>query len=258
MAKKAPNPIDKHVGSRVRMRRMMLSMSQEKLGDALGPHLPAGAEIREGHQPHRRQPPAADLQYPASAGLVLLRGRAESCRASAGMGEAPSPAYVSDFLATSDGLSLTKSFMRIKSGKLRRRIVDLVEQIAGGGHSFRRLSPTPPPRLPTAARILTSFTAAARTSRDNDAAVTPRPRRSFSSGAHELSCSPAKSVSEGHPDKVCDQISDAMLDAFLENDVKLGIADDSQVNTRLGCETLCDHQQDRHRRRRPRPGAALP
>jgi DNA-binding XRE family transcriptional regulator len=35
MAKKVPNPIDKHVGSRVRMRRMMLGMSQEKLGDAL-------------------------------------------------------------------------------------------------------------------------------------------------------------------------------------------------------------------------------
>jgi hypothetical protein len=35
-AKKAPNPIDIHVGSRVRMRRMMLAMSQEKLGDALG------------------------------------------------------------------------------------------------------------------------------------------------------------------------------------------------------------------------------
>ena len=49
----------------------------------------------------------------------------------------------------------------------------------------------------------------------------------------------SESVSEGHPDKVCDQISDAMLDAFLENDIKLGIADDSQVNTRLGCETLC-------------------
>ena len=36
LAKKAPNPTDKHVGSRVRMRRMMLGMSQEKLGDALG------------------------------------------------------------------------------------------------------------------------------------------------------------------------------------------------------------------------------
>ena len=35
-ATKAPNPIDRHVGSRVRMRRMMLAMSQEKLGDALG------------------------------------------------------------------------------------------------------------------------------------------------------------------------------------------------------------------------------
>jgi S-adenosylmethionine synthetase len=49
----------------------------------------------------------------------------------------------------------------------------------------------------------------------------------------------SESVSEGHPDKVCDQISDAVLDAFIENDIKLGIADDSAVNTRLGCETLC-------------------
>ena len=49
----------------------------------------------------------------------------------------------------------------------------------------------------------------------------------------------SESVSEGHPDKVCDQISDAILDAFIENDVKLGIADQSAVNTRLGCETLC-------------------
>ena len=41
-------------------------------------------------------------------------------------------AYVADFLATSDGLSLTKNFMRIKDPKVRRRIVDLVEQIAAG------------------------------------------------------------------------------------------------------------------------------
>jgi S-adenosylmethionine synthetase len=48
----------------------------------------------------------------------------------------------------------------------------------------------------------------------------------------------SESVSEGHPDKVCDQISDAILDAFLANDIKLGIEDDSLTNTRLGCETL--------------------
>ena len=35
-SKKKPNPIDTHVGSRVRLRRTMLGMSQEKLGEALG------------------------------------------------------------------------------------------------------------------------------------------------------------------------------------------------------------------------------
>jgi hypothetical protein len=39
-------------------------------------------------------------------------------------------AYIDDFLATSDGLSLTKYFMRIEDPKLRRCIVNLVEQIA--------------------------------------------------------------------------------------------------------------------------------
>jgi hypothetical protein len=48
-----------------------------------------------------------------------------------GFSEAPSPAYVADFLSTSDGLALTKAFMRIKDAKLRRKIVDLVQQIAG-------------------------------------------------------------------------------------------------------------------------------
>ena len=49
-----------------------------------------------------------------------------------GVGTAPSPDYVTDFLATSDGLALTKAFMRIKDVKLKRRIVDLVQEIAPG------------------------------------------------------------------------------------------------------------------------------
>jgi S-adenosylmethionine synthetase len=61
----------------------------------------------------------------------------------------------------------------------------------------------------------------------------------FDPVAHTNYLFTSESVSEGHPDKVCDQISDAILDAFIENDVKLGIADESKVNTRLGCETLC-------------------
>src|SRR3954466_6124794 len=69
----------------------------------------------------------------------------------------------------------------------------------------------------------------------------PRPQGALwedVSVAHNNFLFTSESVSEGHPDKVCDQISDAVLDAFLENDIKLGISDDSAVNTRLGCETL--------------------
>jgi transcriptional regulator with XRE-family HTH domain len=133
MAKKAPNPIDKHVGSRVRMRRMMLGMSQEKLGDALGLTFQQVQKYEKGTNrigASRLQQIAHILQVPVSfffEGAPASGGAHEA----GGMSEAPSPAYVSDFLATSDGLSLTKSFMRIKSTKLRRRIVDLVEQIAG-------------------------------------------------------------------------------------------------------------------------------
>jgi transcriptional regulator with XRE-family HTH domain len=131
MAKKAPNPIDKHVGSRVRMRRMMLSMSQEKLGDALGLTFQQVQKYEKGTNrigASRLQQIAHILQVPVS---FFFEGAPHSPGHTTGMSEAPSPAYVSDFLATSDGLSLTKAFMRIKNSKLRRRIVDLVEQIAG-------------------------------------------------------------------------------------------------------------------------------
>ncbi len=134
IAKKAPNPIDKHVGSRVRMRRMMLGMSQEKLGNALGLTFQQVQKYEKGTNrigASRLQQIAHIVQVPVSfffegAPSVPGLGRHD------GMGEAPSPAYVSDFLATSDGLALTKAFTRIGDSKLRRRIVDLVEQIAAG------------------------------------------------------------------------------------------------------------------------------
>lgn len=129
IAKKAPDPTDKHVGARVRMRRMMLSMSQEKLGDALGLTFQQVQKYEKGTNrigASRLQHISSILQVPVS---FFFEGAPRSSHVN-GMGEAPSPAYVSDFLATSDGLSLTKAFVRIKDGKLRRRIVDLVEHIA--------------------------------------------------------------------------------------------------------------------------------
>jgi transcriptional regulator with XRE-family HTH domain len=131
MTKKTPNPTDKHVGSRVRMRRMMLGMSQEKLGDALGLTFQQVQKYEKGTNrigASRLQQIAHFLQVPVS---LFFEGAPDLPAGPAGMLEAPSPSYVSDFLATSDGLALTKAFMRIKDPKLRRRIVDLVSQIAG-------------------------------------------------------------------------------------------------------------------------------
>ena len=131
MAKKAPNPVDKHVGSRVRMRRMMLSMSQEKLGDALALTFQQVQKYEKGTNrigASRLQQIALILQVPVSfffEGAPLPPGKPY------GSGDAPSPSYVTDFLATTDGLTLVKAFMRIRNAKLRRRIVDLVEEMAG-------------------------------------------------------------------------------------------------------------------------------
>jgi transcriptional regulator with XRE-family HTH domain len=132
IAKKVPNPIDRHVGSRVRMRRMMLGMSQEKLGDALGLTFQQVQKYEKGANrigASRLQQISQILQVPVS--FVFEGVPTQRIERGEGFSEAPSPAYVSDFLATSDGLALTKAFVRIKDAKLRRRIVDLVEQIAG-------------------------------------------------------------------------------------------------------------------------------
>jgi transcriptional regulator with XRE-family HTH domain len=130
MAKKAPNPIDKHVGSRVRMRRMMLGMSQEKLGDALGLTFQQVQKYEKGTNrigASRLQQISTILQVPVA---FFFEGAPGDGSLIGEFSDAPSPAYVTDFLATSDGLALTKAFMKIANPRLRRRIVDLVEQIA--------------------------------------------------------------------------------------------------------------------------------
>ena len=126
IAKKAPNPTDKHVGSRVRMRRMMLGMSQEKLGDALGLTFQQVQKYEKGTNrigACRLQQISHILQVPVSfffegAPSVHTGSRGE------GMGDAPSPAYVSDFLATSDGLGAHQgvhAHRRFKAAAAHRR-----------------------------------------------------------------------------------------------------------------------------------------
>ena len=132
MAKKSPNPTDKYVGSRVRMRRLMLGMSQEKLGERLGLTFQQVQKYEKGTNrigASRLQHISQILKVPVSFFFEGVSGPAKQDED--GSSKAPVADYVSDFLSSSDGLALTKAFTNIKDSKLRRRVVDLVEEIAG-------------------------------------------------------------------------------------------------------------------------------
>jgi transcriptional regulator with XRE-family HTH domain len=138
MSTKAPNPVDKYVGSRVRMRRIMLGMSQEKLGEALGLTFQQVQKYEKGTNrvgASRIQQISEILQVPVS---FLFEGGPSGVASASGFSDSASPAYISDFLATSEGLALTRAFTRISDAKLRRSIVDMVEQIAAREGPDRR------------------------------------------------------------------------------------------------------------------------
>jgi transcriptional regulator with XRE-family HTH domain len=125
MPKGEAHPTDTHVGKRVRMRRMMLGLSQTKLGDALGLTFQQVQKYEKG----KNRVGASRLQHMPV--VFFFEGSPRERGQHHAPTGAPSPQYVSDYLATSDGLQLTKAFMQIPNAKLRRSIVNLVELIAG-------------------------------------------------------------------------------------------------------------------------------
>ena len=129
--KKAPSPIDKHVGSRVRMRRKMLAMSQEKLAAALGLTFQQVQKYERGANrmgASRLQQMSHILQVPVE---FFFEG---APNASAPHGSNKSElwmAQIDDFVSDQDGLRLIGAYMRIDNVALRRSIVMLVQEIAG-------------------------------------------------------------------------------------------------------------------------------
>src|SRR5882762_7084146 len=123
MTKKAPNPIDKHVGSRVRMRRMMLGMSQEKLGNALALTFQQVQKYEKG----TNRIGASRLQQIANILQVPVAFFFEGAPTSSASNEKADPALsgINEFITTFDGLALIRAFTQIESPKVRRRIVDL-------------------------------------------------------------------------------------------------------------------------------------
>lgn len=129
MAKKTPNSTDKHVGTRVRMRRMMLRMSQEKLGDELGLTFQQVQKYEKGTNrigASRLHNISHILQVPVAFFFEEMPNVSGQPKATS---SAPSLDYVSDFITSSDGLKLIKAFVRIENPMLRRKIVRVVEAI---------------------------------------------------------------------------------------------------------------------------------
>ena len=128
MPKKSANPIDAQVGGRVRIRRMLIGMSQERLGELLGLTFQQVQKYEKGvnrigagrlFEMSRILGVPIDFFYEDVRGSLL-----------GGFAENESSPPVMEFVTSGEGLQLSLAFMKIKDPKLRKRVLDLVKQMA--------------------------------------------------------------------------------------------------------------------------------
>lgn len=134
-----PNPMDAHVGARVRMRRMLLGLSQEKLGELLGLTFQQVQKYEKGVNrigasrlfdlSHVLGVPIQFFYDDAPAAMV------DSAIAAGGFAERGGEPYVADMMSSRDGIELTKAFSRISDPRVRRAVLELVRSLAGDNDS---------------------------------------------------------------------------------------------------------------------------
>ena len=130
--RKAGNPFDQHVGARVRMRRLLLGMSQEKLGTALNLTFQQVQKYEKGTNrigASRLKDIARILGVPPA---FFFDGAASEAEGEPvfGLSEHAGATYVAESVGTAEGLMLNRAFARIADARLRRRVVDLVVAMA--------------------------------------------------------------------------------------------------------------------------------
>ena len=128
MPKKQANPIDIQVGNRVRIRRMLIGMSQERLGDLLGLTFQQVQKYEKGvnrigagrlFEVSRILNVPVDFFY---EGVNATPGQPGASEAEG--------APVMEFVSSGEGLQLSLAFMKIKDAKVRKRVLDLVKSLA--------------------------------------------------------------------------------------------------------------------------------
>ena len=137
--KRSPNPIDQYVGARIRMRRIMLGMSQERLGDAIGLTFQQIQKYEKGTNrigASRLQQVGIVLNVPVEfffEGAPLHNGTISS---NDGFRESLAAGYVTEFMSTAEGIHLMQAFTKIKDSKIRKRILELIDVMARADSHF--------------------------------------------------------------------------------------------------------------------------
>ena len=131
MAGKKPNPIDTHVGSRVRLRRMLMGMSQERLGDSMGLTFQQVQKYEKGVNrigASRLFQISKILDVPVQ---FFFEDAPNLTEASAvpGMAEPESETFIIEFLNSREGLELNRAFSKISDAKIRKSVVDLIRAL---------------------------------------------------------------------------------------------------------------------------------
>jgi transcriptional regulator with XRE-family HTH domain len=138
MAGKKPNPVDAHVGSRVRLRRMLLGMSQERLGESMGLTFQQVQKYEKGVNrigASRLFQISKILDVPVQFFFeeAPYTGDGNAVR---GMAEPDSEAFILEFLNSREGLELNRAFVKIGDPKVRKSVVDLVRALSGSGSTY--------------------------------------------------------------------------------------------------------------------------
>jgi transcriptional regulator with XRE-family HTH domain len=125
--KKQANPVDAHVGHRVRLRRMLIGMSQERLGELLGLTF---QQVQKYEKGINRIGAGRLYEVAGILGVPVAFFYEDVGNDPVHVAKNGEPPPVMEFLSSSEGLQLSLAFMRIKDVKVKRRILDLVRSLA--------------------------------------------------------------------------------------------------------------------------------
>ena len=127
-----PNPVDIHVGGRIRLRRMMNGLSQERLGEQMGLTFQQIQKYEKGTNrvgASRLFHLAQVLEVPVSYFFEDLEAETES-HGIPGFAETKSQDFVLEFLNSREGLELNRAFVKIQDPQVRRRLIELIRSMA--------------------------------------------------------------------------------------------------------------------------------